>query len=359
MQMKIHSTELSRMLKAVVPCVDTKAIGLGQNIGIRMEGGQFSLSAGNSQMSAVASVPVMDDDSDLFFVDGGTFQKVCSMLSGEVEILRDGGSCIVKGAGRTRLAVLDGRAVEIAPVEGEGGVKSIVMKADDFARGWEKVGYAVGSDLSRMILTGVLMESDGAGKVRFVALDGFQLSMEEADCRGDALKAVIPGAFMKMLGGIASGGEIRLYVDGNNLTAVMDGFVFRTGLLVGDYVDYQMILPKECNTRCLVKVKSLRDALKSGAVVNSKQMLVKVHVGEKSLRVMSNSEQADYEADIDCLTEGPELDIAFNQKYLMNVVNAEDSEEIELRFINSVRPAIAKSREGEGLRLVLPVRVMP
>ncbi len=73
----------------------------------------------------------------------------------------------------------------------------------------------------------------------------------------------------------------------------------------------------------------------------------------------SNSEEksADYEADVPCQTQGDGLKIAFNQKYMMNTLNAIDAEEAVLRFNSSVTPCVAHGKDEVGVRLLLPVRV--
>jgi DNA polymerase-3 subunit beta len=72
--------------------------------------------------------------------------------------------------------------------------------------------------------------------------------------------------------------------------------------------------------------------------------------------VMSNSEQADYDADIDCETQGDGLTIAFNQKYIMNTMNVIGTEEAVMKFNSPLAPCIICGREESGIHLVLPVR---
>jgi DNA polymerase-3 subunit beta len=108
----------------------------------------------------------------------------------------------------------------------------------------------------------------------------------------------------------------------------------------------------------MVNAAELMNALKSGSVVNNKQNLVKLEISENSIRVMNNSEEAEFEADIKCDTHGPGLKTAFNLKYLMNTISAINAENVVLHFNTSVSPCIAKGQDEDGIRLVLPVRVM-
>ena len=72
---------------------------------------------------------------------------------------------------------------------------------------------------------------------------------------------------------------------------------------------------------------------------------------------MSNSERADYEATVDCETQGSELTIAFNQRYLMNAVNVVGGDQVILQFNAPTTPCVLRKADDDGVHLVLPVRV--
>ena len=91
--------------------------------------------------------------------------------------------------------------------------------------------------------------------------------------------------------------------------------------------------------------------------MNSGNNLVKLVVGENDVKVMSNSEEADYEADVACETIGDGLKIAFNHKYLMETIASIVENEITLHFNTPVSPCIIGNKETSGFRLILPVRV--
>jgi DNA polymerase-3 subunit beta len=81
-------------------------------------------------------------------------------------------------------------------------------------------------------------------------------------------------------------------------------------------------------------------------------------VEESVLTVMSNSESAAFDAEMDCATNGDGLTIAFNEKYLMNTVGAIDAEMIVMKMNGPNSPVVVQGKDMDGLRLVLPVRVM-
>ena len=78
----------------------------------------------------------------------------------------------------------------------------------------------------------------------------------------------------------------------------------------------------------------------------------------ETLEVTSNSETGDMEEKMQVSTEGKDLTIAFNVRYITDVLKALSDEQIVMRFNSNVSPCVICPVEGESyLYLVLPVRV--
>jgi DNA polymerase-3 subunit beta len=86
--------------------------------------------------------------------------------------------------------------------------------------------------------------------------------------------------------------------------------------------------------------------------------LVRMTVGGGRIVITSNSESGDVYEELDAEIEGEDLEIAFNVRYMMDVLRAVKDEEIFLRFNSSVSPCLIGPVEGDAYTyLVLPVRV--
>lgn len=354
MNFKIQSSEINRMMKIITQCIDIHDNSNRSNIEIGSINNSLYIHASNGSVIATLTTPMLGLELDKFCVDGQMFAKVCSMCSGEIEIATDGKVCTIKGTGRTRIPIVDAtipRHVDMS------ATKKVIVPAEELIRCYGHVAHAVSGDNSRIVLTGILTESND-GKLTVTTLDGFQLSIETSVCSGDNLRMIVPANFMKLITQASAVGEkIEFISDGSKLIAQTDSMTLCSGLIAGEYPQVDRILPKEFKTECLVNVEALRNALKSGSVINSKQNLVKLKVCTESIHVMNNSEEADYEAEVPCTTHGDELLIAFNQKYLMNTMGAIDSDNAIMCFNSSVAPCVVKEKDSDGIRLILPVRV--
>ena len=353
MNIKIHSSELNRMMKTITQCIDQRDITKLANICITHDNNILAIRASNGTFSAVMYASVLGGDGESFCVDGSMFSKVCAMCNGEIQIITDGKTCTIRGVGRTKIPIVPVDIPAFSMVKG----KTVTTTGAEFTGCYNHVSYAVATDNSRIQLTGILMETEGS-TLRMVALDGFQMSIDETQCAGESIKGIVPGAFMKLVSSSTGASEeLKITTDGHSIQAKTDGMMLRCGLISGEYIDYNKILPTEFATKTKVNVSAVRNALKAGNVVNNKQNLVKLEIEEDRIKVTNNSEQADFEAEIPCDTQGDGLKIAFNDKYLIDTMSAIDTDEAIMNMNKSTSPVIVRNADGTGMRLVLPVRL--
>lgn len=354
MQIKINSYAIKRMMKVISQCTDKRSPTLG-NVEISGDGQDLVMRSCNGAMCVEMRTPYLGLDAEAYCVDAEMFGKIVDRIPGDVSITVDARQCVIRGAGVTRIPVVKADIPRVQAVVG--GTVEIDM--EKFATAYDGVSYAVSDDASRMILTGVLAETDGHGGGKMAALDGFELSVEEVPCEGDAVRGVIPKKFFEMIvrGGLAED-KVRITVSDARAMAETDGMRIGCGLIHGEFPDYERLLPKDFKTECAVDVRVALDVLKSGGVINGHQNLVKLEVGEEGITFRNNAEAADFEAEVAGLTQGEGLKIAFNQKYLESALNAVRSEKAVLQFNGPSSACVVRGVGEDGVHMLLPVRVM-
>lgn len=356
MNIRVHGADMNAAMRIIKKCVMPKDPKLA-NVEISHGGDGIDLRATNGNFYASVHVPVMVEEFAPFCVDGTTLASIMSMNANrEIEIAAEGQSCVIRGSGRTRIPMLRTHVPEMETVSGQ----TVTMDAMAFARICKQVKHAIATDMTRIVLTGALVETDGA-KMTMMALDGFRLARETAACGGDAVKAVIPGGFLALVASsVADGETLELATGGKAVVARTPFVTLKCGLLTGEYVDVNRVLPADPGSECLVNRNDVLDALKSAnAVVNvaNVEKPVRLVIDGNVMKLSGNSERADYEAEIECMRNGGErLNVAFNAAYLVNALSTLDTDEIVMSFHGQTAPMIVRRREGEGIRLVLPVR---
>jgi len=352
MNIKVPASELNRMMKALSQCIDPKDQNRS-NVEILYSNNMLTARGTNGQFSAVMSTPLLGGDGESFCVDGSMFARVCSMCSGDVSIITDDKSCTIKGTGRTRLPITNAKIPQIQQVKGS----TIKVAASKFAYSYNCVEFAIATDQTRLVLTGVCTEQQD-GDLTMTALDGFKMASDTQACDGDNAKMVIPGSFMKLIKNNTTAGEdITITTDGKRIQVETEGMILSSSLLANEYPDYKRIMPSEFKTEILISTEPLRNALKNSSVICDATKLVKLIIKDNNVTVTGNSEQAEYEADIGCEQNGPDIVIAFNQKYLVSTINSISDETVVMKFNTPGSPCVISTRDGSGYRLILPVRV--
>jgi len=234
----------------------------------------------------------------------------------------------------------------------------------------EKTQFAISADETRHNLNGVFFES-GEGDVRMVATDGHRLSLVQRRLEGQFnLKrgVIVPrkGLF-----------ELRRLLSEDQTGTCELGFtetsgVFRRGdvtmvmrLIDGIFPDYQQVIPKEADRTVTVDRPRLLDTLKRMSLLSSDRSTnaVRFELQEGSLRVTSqNPDLGDAKEEIPVSYKGLPLQIGFNARYLMDVLQVVDAEQMKVELCDELSPGVLKpaGEPGAGARytaVIMPMRI--
>jgi DNA polymerase-3 subunit beta len=221
--------------------------------------------------------------------------------------------------------------------------------------------FAAAVDESRPILTGVLLEFS-PGTVRMVALDGFRLAVSNAEYTGEAkdVKAVVPATALARVASLLGEDEtVVLEVGPTHLGVTLSATKVIARLLEGEFLRYEQIIPTEWLTRINVSRLAFSTALDRAAMLarEGRSNLVRLKIGEDMLIVTSNSEAGDIYEEIPITREGRDLEIAFNSRFLTDVMKYMDADELTMSFTTAVNSSIIRAAGSEQFTyLVLPVR---
>ena len=178
----------------------------------------------------------------------------------------------------------------------------------------------------------------------------------------EEIKAIIPGRVMTELTHIMEDTEemATFHLDNTHMMAVIGNTTVVTSLLAGEYINYKQILPTSWQTRVTVKRKELQDAIERASLMakEGKNNLIRMKASQGSLTITSNSEMGDVREEMEAHLEGVDIEIAFNSRYISDVIRNVDEECCTLSMNTPVSPCVICPMDGDGyLYLVLPVRV--
>ncbi|GAA0178231.1 DNA polymerase III subunit beta [Clostridium sediminicola] len=223
--------------------------------------------------------------------------------------------------------------------------------------------FAIAQDETRPILTGILFEVTD-NNINLVALDGYRLALRsEYIENNNNISAVIPGKTLSEVSKILSDDD-----NGVNITFTENHILFNLGetkiisrLLEGEFIKYDSIIPKEYNSKVTVKRSELLNCIERASLVakDGNTNLIKFNINNENIIITSNSQLGMVREELNIILQGDELEIAFNSKYLIDVLKIIDEDEISLEFSSSVSPCLIKNNNDTKFTyLVLPVRLL-
>ena len=230
-----------------------------------------------------------------------------------------------------------------------------------------RVVFAIATDESRQILTGCLLEVTPA-EARMVALDGFRLAMQKVfqpfqlPAGQDTVKAVIPGRVLNELSKILLDEEefCTLLIDKNRMQATFGNTRLSTVLLAGEYIDYRKILPPSFKTQARAERSQVQNAIDRASLMarEGKNNLIRMSFKKEGLTITSNAELGDVLEEMEASLQGDPIEIAFNAKYITDVIRNITDNDLCMKFNSNVSPCVVCPQEGDQyLYLILPVRV--
>ncbi len=279
----------------------------------------------------------------------------------DLSIYTEGSNVVLEcGHSKTTLCYMSAEQYPAFPLFD--AVDGITLYSKQLVSMIDQTAFATSASEEKPILTGLLMELGGIS-FKMVALDGYRLAIRKETLMSEQeeKEVVVPSKSMREVARIIPEDEttIKIYIRENMVSIVCDNVEIVTRVLQGDYVKYKNILPNEFMTRAIVSRQSLYSSLERASIMarQSKTNLVNLEIDGGNMTITSDSEVGKAREEVDIKLTGKNLSIAFNARYLLDVLKEVVDEEIVLDFNTNISPCVIHPVSGEGyLYLVLPVK---
>ena len=327
----------------------------------------LQLSCTNGEMTIKTVIPAVIKEDGCALLPAKLLGELLSKLSGEVDIRTEGNqkAQIVSMESRTSMMLMEASDFpEIQDVRADYVVSMPQKKLRDAV---SRIIFAVSADETRRILTGCLMETYPE-HVAFVCLDGFRLAMQrvyvshELPKDKDNLSAILPGSIIGEVARMMPDSEepVQLHCSATHLMVSFGKTKVYCPLIPGEYINYKQILPANHATSIRVDRAQMMGAIERAALMarEGNNNLLKLKVETDSLTIQANAERGAVVERIPIDFTGSPLNIAFNARYLMDVIKNLDAQDMAMHFNTNVSPCVIGPTSGNQYTyLVLPVRV--
>ncbi len=225
-----------------------------------------------------------------------------------------------------------------------------------------KTSYAAGTDETRRILTGVLLQF-ADGKLTMVATDGKRLSLVEQEIEfppENGCEMILPPKTVVELMRLLNGeGPLTIYSQMGQIVCDCGSFRFYSKLIEGVYAKYQSVIPTSCDERVSINRDEFMVSLQRVAIMsNDKAHAVRLSFADGTLTLSaSNSESGEANAVMPIKYSGRALSSTYNPSYIMDCLKNLDTEEILFETSEGHTPAVIKCDGVPFLYVIMPMRV--
>ena len=234
------------------------------------------------------------------------------------------------------------------------------------------VAFAAATEDSRPVLTGIKIEITD-DKFTFAAADGFRLAVYEGkllEAPPEGASFIVPARALQEVNRLIGGQHdpVELMVTATQSAALfkLENIELVTQLLQGAFPNYSQLIPQSYDTRALVNLQDFARATKSASIfARDGSGIVRIIVsggidGEPgNITVASKAEElGDNEGKIDAQVDGEEAKIAFNSKYLSEVLDILGDNEVALETTSPSSPGVIRPIDTDNyVHVVMPMFV--
>ena len=376
MKVTVLQENLARGLSIVSRAVSPRStLPVLSNILIASDEGRLRLSATNLELGITCWIAARIEQEGSTTVPARTFADLINALpADQVQLALDVQTQslhVQGGTSNNDIKCIDAQEFPPLPVPDMDG--AVQLNVADFKEMIQQVAFAASTDEARPVLMGVLVSVE-KDQITMAAADGFRLSVRKATLSSSLpqpFTAIIPARALNELARVSSDGEEPIYMvlpkgRGQVLFRVKDVEVV-SQLIDGTFPDYQQIIPRNYKSRTLVSTSAMLKACKQAEIFaregsNVARLDIKASSsgsasGEVEMSATSE-ETGKNETIVEATVDGGGVLIAFNVKFLREVLEVIKSPNVALETAASNAPGVIRPVGDEDfLHVIMPMHL--
>ena len=363
MRVKVDREELEEVLKKARESTEKKAaLPILANFLLSASGENLTVKATDLENYLIVSVKgEVEEEGEVCVHSQKLYDIVKNLNSAYVYLHTEGERLVITGGRSTyKLPTAPAEDFPEFPEIVEGGE---TLSGNLLVNGIEKVEYAIAKDEANIALQGMYLRGY-EDRIHFVGSDGHRLALYEP--HGEFTKELlIPKKSLKVLKKLITGIE-----DVNVEKSEDESFAYfstpewklAVRLLEGEFPDYMSVIPEEFSAEVLLNTEEVLKVLKRlKALSEGKVFPVKITLSENlAIFEFADPEFGEAREEIEVEYTGEPFEIGFNGKYLMEALDAYDSERVWFKFTTPDTATLleAEDYEKEPYRcIIMPMRV--
>ncbi len=373
MKLSCLQENLSKGLGIVSRAVATRStLPITQNVLIATDQSRLKLAATNLEIAVSCWLGAKIEEEGAITIPARLLTEfVNSLPNDKIDIALNQKTLQLKCARfEARINGLDAQDFPPIPQVADGVATKIDVQA--LRDGINKVTFAAATEESRPVLTGVQLEFDGE-KLAMAAADGFRLAVHNTTLLSavkNKAAIIVPSRALNELGRFLSDREepveITVSQQKSQILFKLKNIEMVSQLIQGAFPNYSQLIPQSYVTRAVVDVAEFLRAIKmasifarDGSGIVRLQASPGVELTPGKMNISARAEEVgDNVGEIDALIDGEPAKIAFNAKYLSDVLSVLSEKQVALETTTSSSPGVLRPVGSDNyLHVVMPMFV--
>ena len=363
MRITCSRDELVAKVGVVSRAVSTRGtVQVLSGILVSADGGALSLAATDMELSLRTTLEAEVDGDGAVVIPGKLLTDLARLLpENEVTIEYRPGEGVAQIASGSASYRLHTYAAEDFPRLPPVDAQLHAIDRDALLETVDRVARSASRDESRPVLTGILVRFE-AGKLVMVATDSYRLSVKETelDATAPELEAIIPARALQELTrlGAAAGDTVELGVHENHVVFGVGDAWLTTRRIDGQFPNYRQLMPESFDVELTISRSELYDVVRRIAVLAQRNSPLRLHLAEGELTVSAQTQDVgEAKESLPVAYSGEEFLIGFNAEFLRDGVDSIKGDDVLVKLINPLRPALLVDPAGDFTYLIMPIRL--
>lgn len=367
MKLNIPTNILQEKLTFVNKAISPKSqIPILSNILIAAKENLIVIKSTDLEIGIEISIQCKIEEKGEVAIPARNFIELINTISDEVVTLETDKEKLIVSSKKTQSVFQTSDSGEFPSLFKEKGEMIANFQSNILKKDLEVILFASAVDTTRPALSGIMVKSEEGGFL-LVATDGYRLSLKHHKSPTKHKKItesyIVPARVFKELALIKEEKEeVEVFISAENSQII---FTQNNTVLVGRLIDgtfpsYEKIIPSDYSTQAFYDRSEFLRAVKICSIfARESANIIKLSFQKDKIVVSSQSPQiGENTVTIDAVLKGEENEIAFNARYLQEILSAVGKEEMIFEMTGPLNPGVFKIKDDPSfLHLIMPVRV--
>lgn len=201
------------------------------------------------------------------------------------------------------------------------------------------------------------------GFIKIVSVDGYRLAIRKEKINYDGEKSfIVPGkSLLEVLKLITEDiKDVEINTGGRHIIFKIGDYSVITRLIEGEFMNYRSSIPVVHSTELRVKTREFIQTIERMSLLLNDKMKspIRCYIDDNLIKTTCNTALGQAHDEIEAAMEGENVEIGFNNKFLLDALRYSETDEVKLQLNGSLSPMVIMPTEGDSfLFLLLPMRL--